>query len=58
MKILKIDNCAVCPHKLWASPTEKVCTLSGYKIINIPVTEIPDWCPLEDDASSLPSSKP
>ena len=47
MKILKINNCAICPNKLWAGNV-RVCSANNYKVIDVPVTDIPDWCPLED----------
>lgn len=50
-KIVILTNCSACPHKVWNS-VERVCRLSGYKIINTPLTEIPAWCELENYAET------
>jgi hypothetical protein len=48
-KIVKIDTCAACPYKLMTPDFKRKCRISGYKTIDVPITTIPDWCPLEDD---------
>jgi hypothetical protein len=47
-KIIKIDTCAPCPYKLTTPDFKRKCRVFGYKIIDVPITTIPDWCPLED----------
>lgn len=50
-KVIILNNCSMCPYKIW-NGAERVCRLSGYKIINTPITEIPEWCELEDYCDS------
>jgi len=46
-KIIIINNCAICPKKLWAGD-KRVCSANDYMMIKVPVNDIPDWCPLEN----------
>ena len=46
-KIIEINNCAICPNKLWVGD-KRVCGAFNYKTIRVPVTDIPNWCPLKD----------
>ncbi len=47
-KIIKIDTCSACPYKLMTPDFKRKCRIFGYKIIDVPITTIPYWCPLED----------
>ena len=50
MKIIKIDNCGMCPHfrvKLSTQYGSSYYCDRGKELDMQPVT-IPDWCPLED----------
>lgn len=49
-KTVKIDTCSACPYKLMTSDFKRKCRIFGYKIIDVPIITIPDWCPLEDTA--------
>lgn len=50
-KIMILNDCSMCSYKIW-NGKERVCRLSGYKIIDTPLTEIPGWCELKDYAKT------
>lgn len=47
-KMIVLNNCSVCPYKAWNRNNQRVCRLSGYRVIDVAVTAIPSWCELEN----------
>lgn len=51
-KKIIITNCSTCPYKRYNKNRQRVCQYSDYRVINVAVTTIPEWCELENFCDS------
>lgn len=51
-KKIIITNCSICPYKRYNKNGQRTCQYSDYRVINVAVTTIPEWCELENYAET------
>lgn len=46
-KMIRLNSCSACPYKLWKKQ-QRICRYSDNKVIDVAITDIPEWCELEN----------